>query len=141
LADRLSERTGGWILVFGSAADQPTATEILDRARSRQRIVDLTGRTSLVEAMALIGECDVFVTNDSGLMHVAAALHTPQVAIFGSTDHIRTGPYSEQAVVVRKELPCSPCKKPRCPEKHFRCMRLITSDEVFAAVLGLLEEG
>ena len=140
LADRLSERTGGWILVFGSAADQPTATEILDRARSRQRIVDLTGRTSLVEAMALIGECDVFVTNDSGLMHVAAALHTPQVAIFGSTDHIRTGPYSEQAVVVRKELPCSPCKKPRCPEKHFRCMRLITSDEVFAAVLGLLEE-
>ena len=141
LADRLSERTGGWILVFGSAADQPTATEILDRARSRQRIVDLTGRTSLVEAMALIGECDVFVTNDSGLMHVAAALHTPQVAIFGSTDHIRTGPYSEQAVIVRKELPCSPCKKPRCPEKHFRCMRLITSDEVFAAVIRLLEEG
>lgn len=141
LADRLSAETGAWILLFGSAADQPTATEILSRAASRERIIDLTGHTSLVEAMALIGECDMFVTNDSGLMHVAAALHTPQVAIFGSTDHIRTGPYSEQAVVIRKELPCSPCKKPRCPEKHFRCMRLITTAEVFAAAMRLLKGG
>jgi heptosyltransferase-2 len=103
-------------------------------------MIDLTGATTLIEAMALIGECDVFVTNDSGLMHVAAALHTPLVAIFGSTDHIATGPYADNAVVIRKPLPCSPCKKTHCPEKHFRCMKLIDSDEVFAAVEGILKE-
>ena len=103
--------------------------------------MDLAGCTSLIEAMALIGECDVFITNDSGLMHVAAGLHTPLVAIFGSTDHVRTGPYSNNAVVIRKPLPCSPCRKPTCPEKHFRCMRLIDSQEVYTAVIRLLEEG
>jgi len=89
--------------------------------------------------MALIGECTVFVTNDSGLMHVGAALHTPMVAIFGSTDHIATGPYSDNATVIRKPLSCSPCKKTHCPEKHFQCMQLISSAEVFAAVMQKLE--
>ena len=139
LANQLCRKTGGTILLFGSAADQETAGAILSAAAHSERLIDLTGRTTLIEAMALIGECDAFVTNDSGLMHVAAALHTPMVAIFGSTDHIATGPYSDYATVIRKPLPCSPCKKPKCPEKHFRCMKLITSDEVYKAVTGLLE--
>ena len=130
------------IVLFGSAADQETAAAIIAGAgTAASRLIDLTGATSLIEAMALIGECDVFVTNDSGLMHVAAALHTPLVAIFGSTDHIATGPFADNAVVIRKPLPCSPCKKSQCPEKHFRCMKLIDSDEVGAAVLRILEEG
>jgi len=141
LARTICDRLDGWILLFGSEADRQTAADIIARAGSAaSRMIDLTGATTLIEAMALIGECDVFVTNDSGLMHVAAALHTPLVAIFGSTDHIATGPYADNAVVIRKPLPCSPCKKTHCPEKHFRCMKLIDSDEVFAAVEGILKE-
>lgn len=141
LAEMLCRRTKARILLFGSAADKETAVRIIGRAgAAASRMIDLTGATTLIEAMALIGECDVFVTNDSGLMHVAAALRTPLVAIFGSTDHIATGPFSDNAVVIRKPLPCSPCKKTHCPEKHFRCMKLIDSNEVGAAVFRLLEE-
>ncbi|MCL2790357.1 MAG: lipopolysaccharide heptosyltransferase II [Desulfobulbus sp.] len=142
LARILCQRTRCCIVLFGSTADRKTAAAIKESAgmEAASRMIDLTGATSLIEAMALIGECDVFVTNDSGLMHVAAALHTPLVAIFGSTDHIATGPFSDNAVVIRKPLPCSPCKKSLCPEKHFRCMRLIDSGEVGQAVLRILAE-
>ncbi|WP_028318919.1 lipopolysaccharide heptosyltransferase II [Desulfobulbus elongatus] len=142
LARILCRRSGCRILIFGSMADRETAVAVkgFAGAEAAARMIDLTGATSLIEAMALIGECDAFVTNDSGLMHVAAALHTPLVAIFGSTDHIATGPLADNAVVIRKPLPCSPCKKSQCPEKHFRCMKLIDSDEVGRAVLRILEE-
>lgn len=142
LARILCRHTGCRIVLFGSMADRETAAAIKNAAgtEAASRMIDLTGATSLIEAMALIGECDVFVTNDSGLMHVAAALHTPLAAIFGSTDHIATGPFSDNAVVIRKPLPCSPCKKNQCPEKHFRCMRLVSSDEVGQAVLRILKE-
>ncbi|MGI6655566.1 MAG: lipopolysaccharide heptosyltransferase II [Desulfobulbus sp.] len=140
LATMLCRQTDARIVIFGSGADQPTARAIIAGAgQAADRIHDLCGATSLIEAMALIGECDVFVTNDSGLMHVAAALQTPLVAIFGSTDHIATGPYCDNAIVIRKPLPCSPCKKAQCPEKHFRCMTLISTEEVFEAVLRQLE--
>ncbi len=142
LAVLLSSQTDARILLFGSPADKETAAAIIRGAgAASSRIIDLTGATTLIEAMALIGECDVFVTNDSGPMHVAAALRTPLVAIFGSTDHIATGPFSDNAMVIRKPLACSPCKKSQCPEKHFRCMKLITADEVAAAVFGQLGEG
>ena len=141
LADMLSRQSDAFFILFGSAADQETAAAIKRQAgAAASRIIDLTGATTLIEAMALIGECDVFVTNDSGLMHVAAALRTPLVAIFGSTDHIATGPFADNAVVIRKPLACSPCKKTHCPEKHFRCMKLIDSKEVCAAVLRILKE-
>lgn len=141
LAEMLCRETDARIVLFGSAADRGTATDIKARSGAASaRMIDLTGETTLIQAMALIGECDVFVTNDSGLMHVAAALHTPLVAIFGSTDHIATGPYSDNAIIIRKPLPCSPCKKSHCPEKHFRCMKLIDSNDVFTAVAGILEK-
>jgi heptosyltransferase-2 len=138
LAVLLSKRYDAHILLFGSTADQPTTAEIIRLAGKKARLIDLAGKTRLIGAMALIGECDAFVTNDSGLMHIAAALHTPQVALFGSTDHIATGPYSASAVVVRKELPCSPCKKKKCPLKHFQCMKMISSEEVFSALVQML---
>ncbi len=88
--------------------------------------------------MALIECCDAFVTNDSGLMHVAAAAGTPLVAIFGSTDAVATGPFSKNAVVIQKDLPCIPCLKPEC-KSDFRCMEDIGVEEVLAAVQELLE--
>ncbi len=90
--------------------------------------------------MALIQQCDGFVTNDSGLMHVAAALQVPLAAIFGSTDHIATGPFAERAVVIRKEIECSPCKQTHCPKKHLNCLENITVDEVFAQVIQLIQD-
>ena len=90
--------------------------------------------------MALIAECDAFVTNDSGLMHVGAAVQTPLVAIFGSTDHIATGPYSKKAVVVRKEMACQPCLKPECTS-DFRCMMDIEVEDVAAPLREMLVGG
>jgi len=138
LAARLATELNAVIPVFGTAADAYTAGAI--KAFAPKQVVDLAGATSLAEAMALIGHCDAFVTNDSGLMHVAAAQNTPLVAIFGSTDQVATGPFSERAVVVRKELDCQPCFRTHC-RADFRCMTEIGVDEVFAAVRQLLAEG
>ncbi|RWX43918.1 Glycosyltransferase family 9 (heptosyltransferase), partial [Candidatus Electrothrix marina] len=93
-----------------------------------------------MQALACIARCSVFVTNDSGLMHVAAALNTPLVAVFGSTDHIATGPYSEQATIVRRPVECSPCMKTHCPKGHFQCMEGITVEEVEQAALQWLSQ-
>ena len=73
-------------------------------------------------------------------MHVSAALHVPTVAIFGSTDHIATGPFSDNASIVRTELDCSPCLETHCPKKHFRCMEDITVDAVAQAIYDHLEK-
>ncbi len=137
LAAGLAAATDGLFLIFGTEADQDAAAEIAAAAGSN--VLDLTGKTSLALALACIDRCNVFVTNDSGLMHVAAALNTPLVAIFGSTDHIATGPYSKQATVIRKSLDCSPCMKTHCPKEHFNCMQQISVDEVAAAALGILQ--
>lgn len=141
LARKLSDKTNGLIVIFGTQADQKAADEI--RATGSKRIMDLTGKTTLALALACIAQCHVFVTNDSGLMHVAAALNTPLVAIFGSTDHIATGPYSEQATVVRQPVECSPCMKTHCPNPkrkgYFQCMEGIMVQEVEQAALQWLD--
>lgn len=128
------------VLVFGTDADRIAAETIKEAAADRGRVIDLTGKTTLGQALAMISMCNVFVTNDSGLMHVAAALQVPTVAIFGSTDHIATGPYSENASIVRIELDCSPCLKTHCPKKHFRCMEDISVEDVARAVYAHLEK-
>jgi len=98
----------------------------------------MSGKTSLRELAALIAECDAFVTNDSGPMHMASALLVPTAAIFGSTNMNATGPFGEGHKVISKDLPCSPCMKRECPEKHMDCMTQITADEVFNAVKEIL---
>lgn len=136
LAARLSRECGATLLVFGTTADQEAAALI--KAEAPEQVVDVTGKTTLAEAMALIGCCDAFVTNDSGLMHVAAAQRVPLVAIFGSTDEVATGPFCDTAVILKKALPCSPCFKTHCRLGHYQCMLGIEVDAVFAAVNGLL---
>jgi heptosyltransferase II len=133
LAEQLLASTGGNLLVFGTAADQEAGTLIA--AAAPDRVLDLTGKTHLAFALACISRCQVFVTNDSGLMHVAAALNIPLVVLFGSTDAVATGPFSERATVIRKPLSCSPCLKSHCPQGHFQCMEQIAVEEVAHAVL------
>jgi heptosyltransferase-2 len=104
----------------------------------QHRPVDLTGKTSLGEAMALIEKCSLFITNDSGLMHVAAALNVPLIAIFGSTNSTTTGPLSSNSRVVQVPMDCSPCLKPECPKGHLNCMDQIGVDMVFDIVKEIL---
>lgn len=137
VAKTLLASRGGTVLVFGTEADAEAAATIGQIAG--RSVVDLTGKTSLAQAMALIGRCSILITNDSGLMHVAAAHDIPQVAIFGSTDTVATGPFSERAVVITKSLPCSPCLKARCPT-DFECMTGIAVDEVTRAAQTLLDQ-
>lgn len=128
------------VTVFGTKDDRVAASLIQDAMDSQDRVIDLTGKTTLGQALAMINLCNVFVTNDSGLMHVSAALKIPTVAIFGSTDHIATGPYSDNASIVRTELDCSPCLKTHCPKRHFSCMEEIKVSDVAQAVHEHLEK-
>lgn len=135
LCARLHDESGIHAVVFGTKADEATIDVIV--SHGPQFITGLAGKTSLGQAMALIGQCDAFVTNDSGLMHVGAAVQTPLVAIFGSTDNIATGPYSKKAIVVKKELNCQPCLKREC-KTDFSCMINIAVEDVAAPLREML---
>ena len=136
LGDRLNREHDAVILIFGGPSDRELG-QTISRMMTAPTI-DLSGQTSLGEAMALIDRCDGFVTNDSGLMHVAAALNTPLVAIFGSTNWTTTSPYSPTSRIVRVPIECSPCMQPVCPLGHMNCMKRVTVDMVFGAVEDLL---
>jgi len=137
VADRLIEAFGLKVILFGAASDRETTSQVSSHAR--HPLIDLAGKTSLAQAMAVIAQCRLFITNDSGLMHVAAALGVPVVAIFGSTDPVATGPVGSPARIVRHPLPCSPCFKTHCPT-DFRCMTLVEVEEVLAAARELWEQ-
>ncbi len=131
--------SGCVIMVFGTDVDTPGAQEIKQFAlRTPHHVVDMTGKTSLKQAMALIKACDAFVTNDSGLMHVAAGLGTPTIAIFGSTNHVTTGPYSENSVILRREIECSPCLQTHCPKGHLNCLESIKATDVYEELAQML---
>jgi len=123
-----AKQADGWqVWLFGSAGDREAAAAI-------SATVDLTGRTSLDQAVALLSLADAVVSNDSGLMHVAAALDRPQVALFGPSDPLRTGPRNPAARVLRLGLECSPCNKRVCPLGHHRCLEDLTPEQALAAL-------
>jgi heptosyltransferase-2 len=126
------------IILLGSKSDHPLAEEMLQQCQSSTKIHNWCGNTSLDEAIALIGLAKAVVSNDSGLMHIAAALKTPQVAIFGSSDPAHTPPLSEKARVIWLNLPCSPCHKKECPLGHLKCLNDILPQQVFATLNTLL---
>lgn len=102
------------------------------------RVLNLSGQTGLRELLALIKICSVFLTNDSGPMHIADSLNIPLLAIFGSTSPVATGPYRQSQNIIQKKVPCSPCFKRVCPI-DFPCMKNIGVKEVTEAVLSKLE--
>lgn len=106
---------------------------------SQHKTQDLTGQTNLNEAMHLIAGATCVVTNDSGLMHVAAALNKPLIALFGSSSPEYTPPLSNKAKIITRSLPCSPCFKRTCPLGHTNCLEDITTNEVFMDILKLTE--
>jgi heptosyltransferase II len=136
VADRLIDHTGGPAVLFGSSSDRASTARV--QRSARHPLIDIAGKTNLKEAIALIARCALFLSNDSGLMHVAGALGVPTVAIFGSTNPRTTSPMGDQSVVIHRDVPCSPCLKPVCPT-DFCCMDLIGVEEVYTAALKLLE--
>lgn len=126
------------VVLLGSGKEAELCQEIL--AQAPQRCRNLAGQTSLMEAFALIAGAGHVVSNDSGLMHVAAAFGVPQVALFGSSSPLHTPPLSEQAQVVwlkqdpayQPPLDCAPCFQRECPLGHFRCLNDVSPERVRA---------
>ena len=136
LADRIQSFTESRVIIFGGPNDKKLGKKV-SKTMLRPP-VDLSGKTSLGEAMALIEKCALFITNDSGLMHVAAALNVPLVGIFGSTNPVTTGPLGINSRVVQIPMECSPCLKSECPKGHLNCMAQIGVDMVFDVVKEML---
>jgi heptosyltransferase-2 len=138
LGRRLIQTQHAFLLVFGGPGEARLGEEIAGRIGDG--CLNLCNRTSLREAMALIQCCRVFVTNDSGLMHVAAALDVPQVVIIGPTDPVATGPANSASRIVHLPGSCelAPCLKPDCPLDH-RCMTAIGMDSVLNAAIDMMQ--
>ncbi|MDE3045344.1 MAG: lipopolysaccharide heptosyltransferase II [Verrucomicrobiota bacterium] len=134
LAQKLVEE-GAQVVFFGDSSLESLVKQICHGLP--KQVINLAGMTNVRELLALIQECDVLVTNDSGPMHMAAALKTPLVALFGSTDDEATGPYGDEEAVINKRVSCSPCFKRTCPI-DFRCMKEISVEEVLQKVRGKL---
>ena len=126
---------GGRILIFGGPAEEALGDQIAKIIGNH--CTNLCGRTNLREAMALIERCTLFVTNDSGLMHVAAAFDIPQIVVIGSTDPVRTGPSNPRSRIVKAPTPCGPCLETECPTDH-RCMKEISVEMVYDAATTFL---
>jgi len=122
-----------WLL--GGPGDAAIGAEVAALAPGA---VDLTGRTSLGEAVGLIAGAAAVVSNDSGLMHVAAALDRPLVALYGSSSPTFTPPLSERAMILSENLPCSPCFARVCPLGHFNCLNSLSPDRVWTALRPML---
>ena len=136
VSDQLNKRFGSKTVIFGGPNDRELGANIMKMMKTFA--VDLSGKTTLKEAMAIIARCRLFLTNDSGLMHIAAALNVPQVAIFGSTDFAATGPWSTRARIVRSLVDCSPCLKKQCPLGHKECMKKISVEKVLTTACDMI---
>jgi heptosyltransferase-2 len=127
------------VALFGSADERALCDGIAGDLRSRGMSVhNFAGETSLGEFIELAAACRVYLTNDSGGMHIASSLGVPTIAIFGATDHIGTGPTGPLARVVREPVECSPCLLRECPIDH-RCMTRVTATRVAVEAADLLK--
>ena len=130
------------IIIFGGPNEVEMAKETERHllAYGVHNYTNLAGKTTIDELCANIGGCSLFITNDSGPMHVAAAYQIPTVAVFGPTRHKETSQWmNKKSKIVRHEMECSPCMKRECPLKHHECMKSITAFEVIEAVKEILE--
>jgi heptosyltransferase-2 len=135
VADALASEFATRIVIFGAPSELDVAQKVA--AMMAHPPIVLAGRTSLGQLMGLIKECHLFITNDSGPMHLAAALDVPQLAIFGSTSEVATGPLSERAQIIKHQVDCNPCFLRECPI-DFQCMLGITVEDVLTAARAQL---
>ena len=132
----------GWqVVLYGSENDQPVTGEIRSLAGQHQACFDLAGRTRLAEAVDMLSVSGAVVSNDSGLMHIAAALGRPMVVVYGATSPDFTPPLDPRAQVLVSDIECSPCFERECPLVHHRCMREIPAHRVTAELDAILTPG
>jgi len=125
------------IAIFGAPGERELCSRVAQLLNNHQ-VVDYAGETTLAQFIARAAECEIFLTNDSGAMHIASALGVPTVAVFGATDHHATGPTGPKSRIVREQVECSPCMLRECPIDH-RCMTRVTVDRVVAEARQLLD--
>ena len=131
--------SAGWqVWLFGSPKDAAVTAQI--NALTNNHCVDLSGKTSIVEAVNLLSLADTVISNDSGLMHVAAALDKNLIAVYGSSDPKFTPPLNAKAKIISLDLECSPCFKRECPLGHTRCLTEITPQQVIAELDNFSDE-
>ena len=132
----LLQKPGRRFVLLGGPGEEPLAERV--STITAQPPINTVGKTRIAEALVLISRCSLFLSNDSGLMHAAAALGIPQVALFGSTDPEKTGPLNDKAVVIQPTgVNCTPCFKREC-QANLECMKGITVEEVWTAAEKLL---
>ena len=140
LADRISQELSAKVIIIGGAEDRLLAEEIRTKARSRP--LAMTGKASILEAGALLEKCRLLVSGDTGPLHLAAAVGTPVLALFGAADPARTGPVGSGHRVMQAEgVACVPCKSRSCKNRIEReCMEKISVDSVFEAVRAMIKK-
>lgn len=127
---------GGQVWLLGSMADRRSCEDVAN-VFNVQHMKNFAGETSLAQAVALLSQADQVVANDSGLMHVAAALGRPVVAIYGSTSENVTPPLGEKSMAVSVEMDCRPCHQRECPYGHYRCLKELKPERVIDALAQL----
>jgi heptosyltransferase-1 len=143
VARRLSTTAAATIVLTGTAADRPLVDQVAS-ALPRERVIDAGSDLGLLDLAAILQRLDLFVTGDTGPMHLAAAVGTPIVAVFGPSQPARYGPRGPLDRVVRVDLPCSPCNRIRLPPARCvghtpDCLSFVTVDSVVRAALTVLE--
>ena len=138
LNDRLRGELGVNVVLLGSKGDAEVSRKVSEL--SNDKPVDLTGQTDITTAAAILHEADLLVSNDMGLAHLAPAVGTKTVVIFGPTNPITTRPFSLNATIISANVECAPCMLRDCPIDH-RCMTRISADQVFEQVKELLNDG
>jgi len=138
-AARLYASLGGTVVVFGAPQEVAICHSVSAMLREKGvQVIDVAGRTRLAEFVDMASACRVFLTNDSGSMHIASAVGVPTVAVFGATDDAATGPTGPLAAVVREPVECSPCLLRECPIDH-RCMTRVSAEHVAETAFTLLK--
>lgn len=139
-ADQVAGSSRRSFALFGSEAERQICEMVKQELTALgRRAVNLAGSTSLAQFVEYAAACELFLTNDSGPMHIASALGIPTVAIFGATNHITTGPTGALSKVVRHPVECSPCLLRECPIDH-RCMAHVTADRVAQEAFAILKQ-
>ncbi|MGB7061616.1 MAG: lipopolysaccharide heptosyltransferase II [Candidatus Zixiibacteriota bacterium] len=140
VADLLLREARAKVIFLGSEEDRALCEKTANSMTERPAV--LAGKTSVLQSAAIVSFCKVILSNDSAPVHIASAMKIPAVAIFGSTvPEFGFAPYGVNHVIIQKKMECRPCGihgKRKCPKEHFRCMREITTEEVFQAVLSRL---
>lgn len=132
----------GWqVVLLGSVKDQPVTQAVCELCEGHRYCVDLAGQTQLAEVVDLLSRADAVVSNDSGLMHIAAALARPLVVVYGATSPGFTPPLDDNAAVVVSDIDCAPCFARECPLGHHGCMRYTPMQRVAQELECLLARG